>query len=82
MSMTDISQRNLYDRVELSVPSTGVEVKRKGRLRILTVILVAILAVLGYAMVQGIDGWAHIAVIGGIVCTAVGTMLAVSPNRG
>ena len=40
-----------------------------------------IAAVLLYALVDGIDGWAHLVVIGGIVMTVIGTMLAVDPNR-
>lgn len=81
MSNMHITQRNQYDRIELSTPSTGVAVKRKGRIVALNVVLCAIAIALVYAMIDGIDGWAHIAVIGGIVTTVVGTMMAVDPLR-
>ena len=80
--MAHITQRNAYERVELSVPSTGVRVSRRGSIVALNAFLVALAAVLLYAMFIGIDGWAHIAVLGGIATTTVGTMLAIHPFRG
>jgi hypothetical protein len=82
VSSTDVTQRTMYERVELSGPPTaGAEVKKAWRIVALNGVLAVIAAVLIYALVDGIDGWAHLIVLGGIVLTVVGTMLAVDPNR-
>ena len=44
-------------------------------------IAAGVLAALGYATVDAIDGWAQAVVLGVIVLTAIGAMIAVSPNR-
>lgn len=82
MASTDITQRTLYERIELTgPPSAGAKVKKAWRIVALNATLAAIAAVLLYAMVDGINGWAHLMVLGGIVLTVIGTMLAVDPNR-
>jgi hypothetical protein len=82
MASTDVTQRNLYERVDLTgSPTAGAEVKKAWRIVALNGVLATIAAVLLYALVDGIEGWAHLAVIGGIVLTVVGTMLAVDPAR-
>ncbi len=82
MANTDVTQRNLYDRIELTGPPTGgAEVKKAWRIVALNAVLAIIAAILVYATVDGINGWAHLAVLGGIVLTVVGTMLAVDPAR-
>jgi hypothetical protein len=82
MASTDITQRNTYERIELTAPpSAGAEVKQAWRIVALNGILSVLAAVLLYALVDGIDGWAHLVVLGGIVLTVVGTMLAVDPER-
>ncbi len=82
MASTDITQRTMYERIDLTGPPTaGAEVKKAWRIVALNAVLASIAAVLLYALVDGIDGWAHLAVIGGIMLTVVGTMLAVDPAR-
>lgn len=82
MASTDVTQRTMYERVDLTGPPTaGAEVKRAWRIVALNAVLACIAAVLVYALVDGIDGWSHLIVIGGILLTVVGTMLAVDPNR-
>jgi uncharacterized membrane protein HdeD (DUF308 family) len=82
VSSTDITQRTMYERADLTGPPTaGAEVKKAWRIVALNGVLAVIAAVLIYALVDGIEGWAHLAVLGGIVLTVVGTMLAVDPNR-
>ena len=82
MASTDVTQRTMYERVDLTGPPTaGAEVKRAWRIVALNAVLASIAAVLVYALVDGIDGWSHLIVIGGILLTVVGTMLAVDPNR-
>jgi hypothetical protein len=82
VSSTDVTQRTMYERVELSGPPTaGAEVKKAWRIVALNGVLAVLAAVQIYALVDGIVGWAHLIVLGGIVLTVVGTMLAVDPNR-
>lgn len=81
MSHMTENQRMQYARPELSVPSTGIGVRSKRGLIIYTLIASVILVVLGYATIQALDGWARFVVLGGIVMTVIGGMIAVSPNR-
>ena len=48
---------------------------------IFTVIAVVIAVALAYATIEGLDGWAQAVVLGVIVLTVIGAMIAVSPNR-
>jgi hypothetical protein len=81
MANMTVNQRNQFDRVELSTPTTGVQV-RDGRYMVAYAVLAtAIVGALGYATVTLIDGWAQAIVFGVILLTAVGVMIAVSPSR-
>jgi hypothetical protein len=48
---------------------------------IYTIVASVVLIALGYATVQALDGWARFVVLGGIILTAIGGMIAVSPER-
>ncbi len=78
MTSTDRSQ---FERVDLSVPSTGTHVRDRRPVIAYTLLATAILGTLVYATVDAIDGWAHIVVIAAIVATTVGAMIALSPKR-
>ena len=75
------NQRMQFDRPDLRERSTGVRVKSQRSLTTYMVIAGAIAAVLIYATIQALDGWAMWVVLGGIVMTVIGAMIAVSPNR-
>jgi len=81
MANMSASQRTQLDRVDLSVPTTGVRVRRRRPLIIFTVIALAILGALSYATVEAINGWAQGVVLAMIVVTTVGVMIAISPLR-
>jgi hypothetical protein len=81
MANMTVNQRNQFDRVDLSVPTTGVQVRSQKALVAYTVLAAGVLAALGYATVTLIDGWAQAIVFGFILLTAVGAMIAVSPTR-
>lgn len=81
MSNMTVNQRSQFDRVELSVPTTGVQVRHRRAVVTYTVLAAMVLAALGYATVIAIDGWAQAIVFGFILLTAVGAMIAVSPSR-
>lgn len=80
MANMTVNDRNQFDRVELSVPSTGVGVRNRKLLAAFTVLAFAVLVVLSYAAIELLDSWAQWAVLGGIVVTVIGAMIALSPN--
>jgi hypothetical protein len=81
MANMSVNQRNQFERVDLSVPTTGVDVRRPWTVVAFTVLTACVVAGLGYATVVAIDGWAKAIVLGAILLTAVGAMIAVDPRR-
>ena len=81
MSHMTVNQRMQFDRIDLSVPTTGTQVRRRRALIIFNAVALAIFAALAYASVIAIDGWAQGVVLAMIVLTAIGAMIALSPNR-
>ncbi len=81
MSNMTVNQRAQYDRVDLSVATTGVGIRDRRPVIAYTVLATVVLVGLGYATVTAIDGWAQAIVVGFIVLTVVGAMIAVSPTR-
>jgi hypothetical protein len=81
MANLTVNDRNQFERVELSVPSTGVQLRSGRGLKIYAAVSTVILAVLAYAAVERVSGWAAAVVLGMIALNAVGLMIAVSPNR-
>ena len=81
MANMNVNQRTQFDRVDLSVPTTGVRVRNRKPLIAFTVIAIAILGALSYAAVEVIDGWAQVLVLAMIVVTTVGMMIAIDPLR-
>jgi len=81
VSNMTVNQRNQYDRATYSGSAERI---RHGSERGATIysIIAAIVAIgLCVAAVSLIDGWAQWVVLGAIVMTTVGFMIAVSPNR-
>jgi fatty acid desaturase len=81
MANMDITQRTQLERIDLSVPTTGVRVRSMWPLVIYTVVASAALIALGYAAIEAIDGWPRLAVLGAIIATAIGGMIAIDPQR-
>ena len=79
-NMTD-SDRAQYDRPDLSGPDRTLRVRDRRPVIAYTLIAILLAAALLYAVAWGIDGWAQALVLVVIVLTAVGLMIAVSPNR-
>ena len=75
------NQRMQFDRPDLRERNTGVRVKSPRSLAIFMVIATVIAIVLSYAAIEILDDWAQWVVLGGIVFTVIGAMIAVSPNR-
>lgn len=81
MSHMTENQRMQFGRPDLKERKTGVGVRSMRPLVIYTVIACVLLVALGYATVQALDSWARFAVLGGIIVTAIGGMIAVDPQR-
>jgi hypothetical protein len=75
------NQRMQFERPDLRERNTGVRVKSTRAMGILLVILSAIAIALGWATIEALNGWAMWVVLGAIVMTVIGAMIAVSPNR-
>ena len=76
------SDRAQYERPELSAPDRTHAGRPTSRPVIaFTALSLVILAALVYAVAWGIDGWPHALVLGVIVATTIGLMIAISPNR-
>jgi fatty acid desaturase len=75
------SERAQYERAELHAPDRTMRVANKRPVVVFTGIALVILAALVYATAWGIDGWAHAMVLGVIVLTVIGLIIAVSPTR-
>jgi hypothetical protein len=81
MANMNVNQRAQYERVELSVPSTGLRLRSTRPLVVYTLLAIPLVAVLAYAAVSGIDNWWQALVFGVIVMTTIGVMIAISPTR-
>jgi hypothetical protein len=81
MANMELQQRNQFERIDLTVPSTGVQLRSRRGLTVYAVISTAILVALGYAAVKEISGWAGAVVLGMIMLNLVGLMVAVRPGR-
>ena len=75
------SDRAQYERPDLSAPDRTLRVGNRRPVIVFTILAVVILAALAYAVAWGINGWPQALVLGVIVLTAIGLMIAVSPNR-
>jgi len=78
-----LSERMQIERYELGDASNDSALRIRGGVAVgaLTVALSALAATLLVATVSAFEGWAHLIVIGAIIATAVGLMIAVAPQR-
>jgi fatty acid desaturase len=75
------SDRAQYERPDLSGPDRTMRVRDRRPVIAYTAVAVLLAAVLLYAVAWGIDGWPQAVVLGVIIVTAIGLMIAVSPSR-
>jgi fatty acid desaturase len=75
------SDRAQYERPELAAPDRTMRVTNKRPVIAFTALSLVILAALVYATAWGIDGWPQALVLGVVVLTALGLMIAISPTR-
>jgi hypothetical protein len=76
-----VNQRNQFERIDLSVPTTGVHVRDSRRIVATNIIALALAGLLGYAAITELNSWARAIVFAMIIVTTIGAMIALSPNR-
>ena len=77
------SERMQIERFELGDAHNDAALRPRGRYAVpaLTVVLAAIATTLAWAAAETFDGWSHAIVLGMIVFTTIGLMIAISPGR-
>lgn len=81
MANTDVTQRTQYERNDLLA---GGESIRRGSERgaaIYNMIALVVGGLLGAVAIATIDNWSQWLVLGVIVLTVIGFMIAINPNR-
>ena len=81
MANMRIQDREQFDRADLAAPDRSLRVKDRRPVIAFVVLACLLLAALVYAVAWGIDGWPQGLVLGVIVLTTIGLMIAVSPAR-
>ena len=75
------SDRAQYERPDLAGPDRTMRVTNRRPVIAFTVVALVLLGALVFAVAWGIDNWWQGLVLGVIVLTTVGLMIAVSPRR-
>ena len=81
MSNMTVNQRNQDDRASYAGSAERIRHGSERGASVFNVIAVIVAAALCYGAISLIDGWSQWLVLGVIVLTTVGLMIAVSPNR-
>lgn len=81
MSNMTVNQRNEADRATYSGTSERIRRGSERGALVYNVVALVIGAVLCAAALSVIEGWAQWLVLGVIVMTTIGFMIAISPNR-
>jgi hypothetical protein len=81
MANMSTQDRAQFDRPDLAGPDRSLRVTNRRPVIAFVALGAVLLAALIYAAAWGIDGWAQGLVLGVIVLTTIGLMIAVSPTR-
>ena len=81
MANTDVTQRTQYDRQDLLAGGEGIRRGSERGAAIYNAIALVVGGLLGAVAIATIDNWSQWLVLGVIIVTLVGFMIAVSPNR-
>jgi fatty acid desaturase len=81
MANMNIQDRAQYERPDLSGPDRTLRVRSRRPVIAFVALAGVLLAALVYAAAWGIDGWPQGLVLGVIVLTTIGLMIAISPTR-
>ena len=79
----ELSDRMMAERYELGNAQEDAALRIQSDLSVgvLTLALTAAAGILLYALIEAVNGWAHLVVLGVLVATVVGLMIAIAPNR-
>jgi hypothetical protein len=81
VASTPVTQTTLADHVEFSLPRSGTRDGERTAVIAYSAIAMGVLGALIYASVEGLNSWAHLVVLAGIVLATIGVMIAVDPLR-
>ena len=81
MANTDITSRTQYERTDLRAGGEGIRRGSEKGAAIYSAIAAVIAIALCVTAVMVIESWAQWLVLGVIIMTTVGIMIALSPNR-
>jgi len=81
MANMSTQDRAQFERADLAGPDRSLRVTNRRPVIAFVALGAVLLAALIYAAAWGIDGWAQGMVLGVIVLTTIGLMIAVSPGR-
>ena len=81
MSRMTENQRMQFDRPDLRGPDRSLRTTSDRPMIIYTVIAVIVAGLLSWQAIERIDGWPSLVVLGAIIMTTIGMIIAVSPYR-
>jgi lysylphosphatidylglycerol synthetase-like protein (DUF2156 family) len=81
MANTDITSRTQYERQDLRAGGEGIRRGSERGAAIYSVIALIVGILLSVIAIATIENWAQWLVLGVIIITMIGFMIAVSPNR-
>jgi hypothetical protein len=81
MANTDVTQRSQYERKDLLAGGENIRRGSERGAAIYNMIALLIGGLLGATAVATIDSWSQWVVLGVIIVTMIGFMIAISPNR-
>ncbi len=81
MSHMTENQRMQFERQDLNAPDRSLKTKSDRPMIIYTVIALVVAGLLCWQTIERIDGWPSLVVLGMIILTTIGLIIAVSPNR-
>jgi hypothetical protein len=79
----ELSERMMAERYELGSAQEDAALRIRSGLSVavLTLALTATAGILLLAMIETLDGWANLIVLGALFATVMGLMIAIAPNR-
>ena len=81
MSNMTVNQRNQFDRATYAGSAERIRRNSERGAVVYSLIAFAVAGLLCYAAAEIMNSWWQFVIMGAIVATAVGLMIAVSPNR-
>ena len=81
MSHMTENQRMQFDRPDLRGPDRSLHTKSDRPMIIFSAIAIVIAGLLCWQAIERIDGWPSLVVLGAIIMTTIGMIIAVSPTR-